>query len=89
MSNNKQNNVQHRITREQAKEFAKWLFISQDFNEMLQTTSEAIRLKYFNHSGVLVSRRFVDDQFNRWIPIDNDVYKISEPWTHPKNILQS
>lgn len=83
------NNSKHRITQKQAKEFAKWLFLYQDFDEMLETTSEAIREKYFRHSGIAVSRRFVDDQFDRWIIIDDDVYDINKPWTHPENNFSS
>ena len=82
MSNN---NKQHRITRQQAKDFAKWMFLHEDFDEMLSTTAETIRKNYYRDSGILVSRRFVEDQFKRWTVINDDVFEINKPWTHPKN----
>ena len=89
MINTQSKPKQHRISRQEAKEFAHWLFIDQNMERLLDMTSEQIRLLYHKQSGIIVSKRFIEDQFDRWIVINNNVYKKNEPWTHPKITSES
>ena len=75
-----------RITREQARRFAQWFFNEQDHELISKYSSNTIR-KYFRiDTGILVSTKFIDEQFHRWIVINNQLYRIDQPWTHPKPI---
>ena len=75
---------QTRISRDEARKFAEWLFLNNDF-ELLSTLSAPQIQRYYKiDTGKLVQHKFINDQFKKWTVIDGNVYKISEPWTHPQ-----
>ena len=73
-----------RITKKQIKKFVEWLYLKHDY-EFLMTTSTSSLRRYFKiDTGILVSRKFIEDTRHKWIVIDEKLYRIDQPWTHPK-----
>ena len=73
-----------RITREQARKFAQWLYLEQDYELISKYSSNTIRRYFERDSGILVSSSFVDENIHRWIVINNQLFRRDQPWTHPK-----
>ena len=76
-----------RINKQQTLRFAEWFYLEQDTEELLKISNAIIRKYFKRDTGILVSRKFIDDnKQNKWIVINNQLYRRDQPWTHPKQI---
>ena len=73
-----------RITKEQARKFVNWFYLEQDHDLLSKYSSSTIQNYFRRDTGIRVSEKFIDEQFHRWIVINNELFRRDQPWTHPK-----
>ena len=75
-----------RINGEQIKKFVEWLYLKHDYKFLMTSSTLSLRKYFLRDTGILVSRKFIEDTRHKWIVIDEKLYRIDQPWTHPKQI---